>query len=223
MKKLSLLMALAMLITVGGVYATWIYHEGPVGSIHEHFGEIHFDEEIDLHSARGILKVDDSGLVIEIDHDGDYVPRMYMTGSLYVYFKPSVNAPDLADGVIELEFALSASQVQQKITGVADAVTYQYGETENDKINVFSKYDETYHAVDDDDAPTLVEEAGTYQGWYRYEITADQLAEFMVLNTDAFLKNKELAFTTYTMYEKYKTAVNSFTYGITVREAQAAA
>ena len=222
MKKLSLLMALAMLITVGGVYATWIYNEGAASSAHEHFAEIRFDEEGDINSARGTIKVDTTGLAIEIDHEGDYVPRMYMTGSVYVYFKPSDTAPDVADGVIELEFALSASQLMQQVTGVRDLIKYQYGETENDAVNVFSTYDETYHAVVG--APTFVEEAGTYQGWYRYEITADQLDDLMVLNTDAFLaNNKELALTKYSMFTTYKTAVNSFRYGITVRDAQAAA
>ena len=222
MKKLSLLMALAMLITVGGVYATWIYNEGVATPAHEHFTEIRLDEEYNQNSPRGTIKLDTSALVIEIDHEGDYVPRMYMTGSVYVYFKPSDTAPDVADGVIDLEFALSASQLMQQVTGARDLIKYQYGETENDAVNVFSTYDETYHAVVG--APVFVAEEGTYQGWYRYEITADQLDDLMVLNTDAFLANdKALALTKYEMFTKYKTAVNSFRYGITVRDALAAA
>ncbi len=98
MKKLSLLIALCMLLTIGGVYATWSY----VGStdIVDAFAEskVTISDAV-IEGTYGIYKID-SNLVLTVDQANDNHEAELVFGSnndqpvyLTVTFTPSVNAP----------------------------------------------------------------------------------------------------------------------------------
>jgi len=98
MKKLSLLIALCMLLTIGGVYATWSY----VGStdIIDAFAEskVTITDAV-IEGTYGIYKID-SNLVLTVDQANDNHEAELVFGSnndqpvyLTVTFTPSVNAP----------------------------------------------------------------------------------------------------------------------------------
>ena len=98
MKKLSLLIALCMLLTIGGVYATWSY----VGStdIIDAFAESKVTiADAVVEGTYGIYKID-SNLVLTVDQANDNHEAELVFGSnneqpvyLTVTFTPSVNAP----------------------------------------------------------------------------------------------------------------------------------
>ena len=98
MKKLSLLIALCMLLTIGGVYATWSY----VGStdIIDAFSESKVTiADAVIEGTYGIYKVE-SNLVLTVDQANDAHEAELVFGSndgqplhLTVTFTPSTNAP----------------------------------------------------------------------------------------------------------------------------------
>ena len=98
MKKLSLLIALMLLVTVGGVYATWSY----VGStdIIDALAESKVTiEDAVIEGTYGIYKIE-SNLVLTVDQANDNHEAELVFGSndgqavyLKVTFTPSTNAP----------------------------------------------------------------------------------------------------------------------------------
>ena len=210
MKKLSLLMALAMIITIGGVYATWTYNEGAMYvEVHEHFTISMAG--VAAENAKGVVTIDTSGLSIVIDDDGGYVPRMDMSGSVKIYFAPASGAgEDAKAGKINLMYKLSASRGGTKMENVADTIEYQFGT--DPAIKMFTTYDQADHEVTIPDAPRWVEEKQAFC----YEIPASEFVDLIVLNTAGF--TGENALDSYDKFEAFEKAINSQSYGISVWE-----
>lgn len=96
MKKLSLLMALILLVTVGGVYATWNYAQGDVTSTQAFV--LPKMETVVTEGSKGTIAVDTSGMTIKVDDlDTDSVihkPALVMDGKITVTFTPAVGADE---------------------------------------------------------------------------------------------------------------------------------
>ena len=103
MKKLSVLVALMLIITVGGVYANWNYYAYVTGTATPGADTI---EEIDLalkvvagedsSTPKGTIRVtlsDDFKITID-DNSGDHVGEFDVTGYITVHFDPAANAKD---------------------------------------------------------------------------------------------------------------------------------
>ena len=119
MKKLSLLVALALLITVGGVYATWSY----VGStdIIDAYAESNVTiADAVMEGTYGIYKID-SNLVLTVDQANDNHEAELVFGSnndqpvyLTVTFTPSVNAPKaIKDNAVNSELYFGVTTPMQ--------------------------------------------------------------------------------------------------------------
>lgn len=119
MKKLSLLIALCMLLTIGGVYATWSY----VGStdIIDAFAESKVTiADAVIEGTYGIYKID-SNLVLTVDQANDNHEAELVFGSnndqpvyLTVTFTPSVNAPKaIKDNAIASELYFGVTTPMQ--------------------------------------------------------------------------------------------------------------
>lgn len=99
MKKLSLLVALALLITVGGVYATWSY--AGTNDIADAYTEAKvIMAGVDLTGANGTYKVE-SNLVLTVDQaNEDHEAKLVFSSNndqpifLRVTFTPATNAPE---------------------------------------------------------------------------------------------------------------------------------
>lgn len=109
MKKLSILIALCLLLTIGGVYATWSY----VGStdIIDAYSESKVTiADAVIEGTYGIYKIE-SNLVLTVDQANDNHEAELVFGSnddkavyLKVTFTPSTNAPKaIKDGAIPSE------------------------------------------------------------------------------------------------------------------------
>ncbi|MBR2327157.1 MAG: hypothetical protein IKA51_00895 [Clostridia bacterium] len=119
MKKLSLLIALCMLLTIGGVYATWSY----VGStdIIDAFAESKVTiADAVIEGTYGIYKID-SNLILTVDQANDNHEAELVFGSnndqpvyLTVTFTPSVNAPKaIKDNAVNSELYFGVTTPMQ--------------------------------------------------------------------------------------------------------------
>lgn len=119
MKKLSILIALCMLLTIGGVYATWSY----VGStdIIDAFAESKVTiADAVIEGTYGIYKID-SNLVLTVDQANDNHEAELVFGAnndqpvyLTVTFTPSVNAPKaIKDNAVESELYFGVTTPMQ--------------------------------------------------------------------------------------------------------------
>jgi len=92
MKKISLLIALALCITIGGVYAAWSY------SSTSNIVDVNQTKALQMTGAvdggaAGAFNVDTSGLSLVIDDaNGDHRPELVATGSVVVTFTPGAFA-----------------------------------------------------------------------------------------------------------------------------------
>lgn len=104
MKKrfLSLLCVAALLISIGGVYATWSYAQSSAGEVTRNY-DLSLTSET-VATKKGEISISSSGFTLEMDQkaSGDYTAVLKLTGELKVSFTPSAGAdPDvLKDGIV---------------------------------------------------------------------------------------------------------------------------
>ena len=94
MKKLSLLIALCTLLTIGGVYATWTYTQNTdVADESVNMGLNLTD--VAYSGSYGTYRVDTSGVTMSIDpKDGTaHTTALYITGDIVITFTPNSVAP----------------------------------------------------------------------------------------------------------------------------------
>lgn len=94
MKKLTLLLALIVCVTVGSVYAAWIYTGTSLDAINP--GLTHGMTTATTDAKIGTLAVVDNGITIEIDQATatDYHANLLISGSITVSFTPNLGAPE---------------------------------------------------------------------------------------------------------------------------------
>ena len=92
MKKLSTLIALALIVTIGGVYAAWSYAQGTTASS-EITREINM-AQVNTDSNKGTISVTPSNFAFLVDdiETVDYVAALTATGELAVTFTPATGA-----------------------------------------------------------------------------------------------------------------------------------
>lgn len=124
MKRLSLLIALMLAVTIGGVYATWNYAQGNVLSREKYLKPSMTDKVVD--NAKGVIDVNMESLSIVIDEDpsNKHHGKMNITGEIVITFTPNAGADEdvMANGI--------PLQVQLAVNG-----TNLYGESEIFTIN----------------------------------------------------------------------------------------
>jgi len=110
MKKLSLIMAMVLIATIGGVYATWTYAGSSINSPHEHavlrMEDYHFSDGL------GELTLNATGAKISIDEDPDttHKAKIVISGQFVITFKPNPIAPvELKEEGIPIAYTLATS------------------------------------------------------------------------------------------------------------------
>lgn len=111
MKKLSILVALILCVTIGGVYATWNYAQGSATEQNKDFDAATIITDKVVSTAKGSISVDTSALQIVIDDDNnDYKGEMTITGKVLVTFTPNVGVSnDVAQNGIKMQYKLSTT------------------------------------------------------------------------------------------------------------------
>lgn len=90
MKKLSLLIALALIVTIGGVYAAWNYAQGATASV-EITREINM-AQVNTDSNKGSISATPSNVSFIVDDGGSYNTVLKGTGKFDITFTPSTGA-----------------------------------------------------------------------------------------------------------------------------------
>lgn len=109
MKKISVLIALAMALTIGGVYATWNYAQDGVAGV-DVTPTVTLTEKV-VDTAQGEITVDTSGIEIVIDDtNGDYVAEMSVSGQIDITFEASNGAAaSIKENGLPMQFTISVS------------------------------------------------------------------------------------------------------------------
>lgn len=111
MKKLSILISLALFLTIGGVYATWVYSQS------DDVADITGAKAITMTEATftgtyGTYSVDTSGLTLVVDpKEGTaHTTALKITGNLVISFTPNTYAPtEVKTNGVPSTFAFSLS------------------------------------------------------------------------------------------------------------------
>lgn len=108
MKKFTMLVALILCVTIGGVYATWTYQTGTTERLHQHFNV--YMGAVENSEAKGILRTVQPALAIRIDDNegnNDHIGEAVITGYYEFVFQPSANAnDDVRNNGVDLAYIL---------------------------------------------------------------------------------------------------------------------
>ncbi len=169
MKKLSVLVALILCVTVGGVYATWNYAQNDVADQTQLLNMVMTEKKFS--GAFGTYHINHNDVKFEIDQtaNGNYTPKLNITGSIVVKFSPSENIP--AD-VKENGYTSYVS-----FTNPTGANVYE-GQ------NIFTLAEGDL-VINDLTASTGEKWTKGTDGTFTYTITAEKLAEMISINTGA--------------------------------------
>ena len=207
MKKFTILVALILCVTIGGVYATWTYQGGEVSPLHHHFNV--YMGQVDNDEAKGILKTVTNALSIRLDDaNKDYVAEAFVHGYIEFVFAPKSNATDdVRNNGINLNYTLEQTNpaIQYEVDGVATNVFTITGGTGDLGKGVLITADnyETLSAHGSD--------LSTYVGSFYYCIEATTINS--MISTDVSLP-------TYDDYKVMETILNTTTakIGISINE-----
>ncbi len=110
MKKISTIIALALILTISGVYAAWNYAQGTSASV-EITREINM-AQVNTKGNKGTISaspsdfaflVDDGYTINPVKYPNKYTAVLVGTGKLSITFTPSDGADDSTDAGIEME------------------------------------------------------------------------------------------------------------------------
>ncbi len=119
MKKISILIALALIVTIGGVYATWSYNsQDAVNDSHEHF-KLNMADYEDTGNSKGKISCFKNNVEIEVDDtNGDYKAELVVTGDMIFIFTPYDEASaDVKNNGITMQFTVHRSSEDMMYEG----------------------------------------------------------------------------------------------------------
>jgi len=129
MKRISLLIALCMLLTIGGVYATWTYTQN--SDVADEAVNMNLNlTDVAYSGSYGTYKVDVSGLTLAIDpaEGTTHTTALYATGNIVITFTPNSVAPaDVKENGVATTYAFSLANTNWKYED-KDIVTVKHTE-----------------------------------------------------------------------------------------------
>ena len=188
MKKFSLIALLGCLLTVGGVYAQWVYGQATAGSVSESIKPQMAG--VGTNSKKGTITVDTTGLTMVIDDtNGDYKPELIISGEVKVNFTANVGADaEVAANGVKMNYSISQT----------DSWTY---ESETGSKPIFTLVNPTDISLNGGAATKSV------------TITAAEISNIIKLNvTDTF------TLATKAEYDAFQTSLNVGNFTFTVSE-----
>lgn len=204
-KKLSILMALVMVLTVGAVYASWNYSRGELAKTDISFNGRMAD--IVSGTAKGTISVVENSntLTFKVDDVGasDYVAELVPSGDVKIKF----NAATGADNAVLTE----GIQLQATITIAGTKTPFAYtpnGETQSQNITIFAPA--TDNVIDINNGQKVLPNTPI-------TITAADIASAIV-----FCGNQSVVLDTYEENLAFEAAMGTYTITITISEVPVA-
>lgn len=223
MKRLSTLIAILLIATIGGVYATWNYSQGAAASKTAYFDDVTKITDKVVDNAKGVIEITKNDLAITIDDaNNNHYAEWSIAGSLTVKFTPNAGVDETVKNEgIDLQWSLLTTN-----SGTGN-VTWVY-----QGVNIF--FVKT-------DAVTLAKGDATKQdGSFVWTIEASELIPYItfynteysstvnevsIIDTEnpgnSVYKDTNLYLDTVAKYDAFKLALHSGTMGITVAEKTA--
>lgn len=190
-KKLSMLAALALCTTIGGVYATWVYS---TNSIPSGYGVANLGiAGVDYVGNAGSISVVGTNTEIKIDdptNGVDFLTKMsYNTAGYFtVTFTPSSTATeDVKDGMnIQWYVGLSNGTAPMAV----NSFTYQF--KEETPLQIFSSINSTPVVVQQANmTPVDTDDADTLPNYYTFTISMQDVVSKITLNETIELKSED--------------------------------
>lgn len=123
MKKLKFLIVFALILVIGGVYATWTYAGTDTTPDSQTISLTLVGS--DTSATKGKITVNTSGLTIKIDQKDDtYAAEIIVEGKITATFTPATTDASTANGIL-MQFKLTDN-------------TGMWGLTEGDKADIFT-------------------------------------------------------------------------------------
>lgn len=127
MKRISLLIALCMLLTIGGVYATWTYTQNT--DVADEAVNMNMNlTDVAYSGSYGTYKVDTSSLKLAIDpkEGTTHTTALYIDGNIVITFTPNSVAPvEVKENGLDTTYTLSLSNPNWKYNS-QDIVTLNH-------------------------------------------------------------------------------------------------
>ncbi len=193
-KSISLLLILALFVTIGGVYATWIFAETPLNAVHGHFGSFGLANS-STNNGKGLITVNAENAHLTIDQTSttDYHAILVASGAVAVTFSPSdtwkITNSDV--NTITMQYSLVSTNTNPTAFMIPD----EDDENGTEDIALFSKFD----TATKKDITLTKQTDGSFTG----TINAADLVPTFIDITDFEIKS-------YAHYEKVSGKVGSF-------------
>ncbi len=194
MKKLSMLIALLLCLTIGGVYATWTYTAtlDEVDIVDKKYEAKAILADAEVQGAAGTFTIE-SNLVLKIDQNapGDHSAKLVFESDnaeepmLKISFKPDANAPEeVKENAVQAELYFT-------LTSEMNCATDQEGhfQTSGEATPIF-KIADAYASNGTLDNLVNWGTADT-NGVFSVTYTVDQLDDIITLNKPIILDTKE--------------------------------
>ena len=209
MRNLSLFVALALVITIGGVYAAWLYpaDNAMVSSATKTFTGNMTQVETQG-TSKGEIYVDTTTdtMKIFVDDGGEYKATPKAQGSIDIYFKPLDGVSDtIANSGIPLILTLT-------ITGTQDTVT----DDGEHAVKIFTA--KTANTIDLGNGEKQT--GGTHDGAFKVTVSGQEILDLMDFCTDGE-SDHTVTLDTLAENQAFGTALNTYTINLTISEKTA--
>lgn len=186
-KSLSLILMLALIITIGGVYAAWTYAETPLSAVHGHLGSFGLSNAV-INNSKGTITVDatNAHLVIDQTSSTDYTAKLDATGTITFTFTPSEIWKETNETVTEIT-------MQWKLVTTGNPDTFEIDDGNGAK-KLFTTFD--------DDTKTDVIMSKNLEGKFVGTLDASALKSLITINT--------FTLDSYEDYEAFSTKLGTF-------------
>lgn len=169
-RKLLLVIVLALIITVGGVYATWNYSEKEVGSLDATAG---FKLSAAVNNTKkGSVELKTNDLKFLIDQaDSSYNSKLVVEGKIEILFTPDANVADSIVDDLTLVWNI-------KHVGTADITSFKYNDGTGEKA-IFNKFDTATKTI-------IAHRTDNADGTVTFEVCAQDIIDADVIGINTF-------------------------------------
>ena len=204
-RNISLFIVLALIVTIGGVYAAWLYpaDDAAVGSATKTFtGNM---TQVDTQAtSKGNISIDTASdtLKIFVDDGGNYVATPIAQGSITVCFTPAAGVSEsIATNGIPMVAELSISGTQNTVA-----------DDENHDAKIFT--------VKTQQLP-ITGLTKDQDGVFKATLTGEQILDCLDFCKDASSESHTVTLETLAENQDFGQALNTYTINLTIKEAPA--